>query len=129
MVYIEERLGNKSDRCAESVVNSSTIATIVTSLSGSPATVGIVRLSCPSAVSIIGRVFRSASKEKRRDDRRPTSHVVEYVEEQRPPSGHTITPAVAIRAPPKPSAASPLLVRHQYGITSLLLLLWAICVV
>ncbi|CAI9763902.1 unnamed protein product [Fraxinus pennsylvanica] len=77
MVYIEERLGNKSDRSAESVVNSSTIAAIVTSLSGPPAAVGIVRLSGPSAVSILGRVFRSASKEKRRHDWRPTSHVVD----------------------------------------------------
>nr|GLL37718.1 uncharacterized protein LOC109170332 [Ipomoea trifida] len=66
------------------VTNSSTIAAIVTSLGGPPAAVGIVRLSRPSAVSIVGRLFRSLKKKKRRrrkDDTsewRPKSHVVEY---------------------------------------------------
>ncbi|XP_019174953.1 PREDICTED: uncharacterized protein LOC109170332 [Ipomoea nil] len=62
--------------------NSSTIAAIVTSLAGPPAAVGIVRLSGPSAVSIVGRLFRSLKKKKRRKDDpsewRPKSHVVEY---------------------------------------------------
>ncbi|XP_031121211.1 LOW QUALITY PROTEIN: uncharacterized protein LOC116024456 [Ipomoea triloba] len=65
------------------VTNSSTIAAIVTSLGGPPAAVGIVRLSGPSAVSIVGRLFRSLKKKKKRrkDDTsewRPKSHVVEY---------------------------------------------------
>nr|GMD88775.1 tRNA modification GTPase MnmE-like isoform X2 [Ipomoea batatas] len=64
------------------VTNSSTIAAIVTSLGGPPAAVGIVRLSGPSAVSIVGRLFRSLKKKKRRKDDtsewRPKSHVVEY---------------------------------------------------
>nr|GMD91211.1 tRNA modification GTPase MnmE-like isoform X2 [Ipomoea batatas] len=65
------------------VTNSSTIAAIVTSLGGPPAAVGIVRLSGPSALSIVGRLFRSLKKKKKRrkDDTsewRPKSHVVEY---------------------------------------------------
>lgn len=64
-----------------SVINLGTIAAIVTSLGGPPAAVGIVRLSGPSAVSIVGRLFRSLKKKKRKDDAsewRPKSHVVEY---------------------------------------------------
>ncbi|KAL2503791.1 tRNA modification GTPase [Abeliophyllum distichum] len=77
----DERLGSGAVCCDESVVNSSTIAAIVTSLCGPPAAVGIVRLSGPSAVSIVGRVFRPASRKKRRrPDWRPVSHVVEYGE-------------------------------------------------
>lgn len=75
----DERFGNGTVSSAESLVNSSTIAAIVTSLCGPPAAVGIVRLSGPSAVSIVGRVFRPASKKKRRGpDWSPVSHVVEY---------------------------------------------------
>nr|GLL47895.1 uncharacterized protein LOC109170332 [Ipomoea trifida] len=69
------------------VTNSSTIAAIVTSLGGQPAAVGIVRLSGPYAVSIVGRLFRSLKKKKKKKKRRrkddtsewrPKSHVVEY---------------------------------------------------
>ncbi|GAB2292892.1 hypothetical protein Dimus_027120 [Dionaea muscipula] len=68
----------------------STIAAIVTSLGGPPAAVGIVRLSGPSAVDIVGRVFRplrKKGKKKKKEEEeegagaglwRPTSHVVEY---------------------------------------------------
>ncbi|CAH9101531.1 unnamed protein product [Cuscuta europaea] len=61
------------------VANSSTIAAIVTSLGGPPAAVGIVRLSGPSSVSIVGSIFRSMKKFKdRTSEWRPKSHVVEY---------------------------------------------------
>lgn len=64
-----------SDQVAAS---SSTIAAIVTSLGGPPGAVGIVRLSGPSAVAIVGRMFRSAKKKGKSSGWRPTSHVVEY---------------------------------------------------
>lgn len=64
-----------SDHVAAS---SSTIAAIVTSLGGPPGAVGIVRLSGPSAVAIVGRMFRSAKKKGKSSGWRPTSHVVEY---------------------------------------------------
>lgn len=62
----------------------STIAAIVTSLGGPPGAVGIVRLSGPSAVSIVSRVFRpiKSSKKKKKSFGsslwRPISHVVQY---------------------------------------------------
>lgn len=59
------------------VETTSTIGAIVTSLGGPPGAVGIVRLSGPSAVDIVGRVFRPARKRKTRTWE-PTSHVVEY---------------------------------------------------
>ncbi|KAF7816938.1 tRNA modification GTPase MnmE [Senna tora] len=59
------------------VQNTSTIAAIVTSLGGPPGAVGIVRLSGPSAVAIVARVFRPARKRKKKTWQ-PTSHVVEY---------------------------------------------------
>jgi tRNA modification GTPase len=60
-------------------LNSSTIAAIVTSLGGPPAAVGIVRLSGPSAVGIVGRLFRPRLKKKRQSSMwKPRSHVVEY---------------------------------------------------
>ncbi|KAL3514068.1 hypothetical protein ACH5RR_026785 [Cinchona calisaya] len=59
--------------------SSSTVAAIVTSLGGPPAAVGIVRLSGPSAVAIVGRLFRPMSKKKGRGSIwRPKSHFVEY---------------------------------------------------
>ena len=61
--------------------SSSTIAAIVTSLGGPPGAVGIVRLSGPSAVAIVARVFRPGTKKRKKrkaSDWRPTSHVVEY---------------------------------------------------
>ncbi|KAG8377322.1 hypothetical protein BUALT_Bualt08G0021200 [Buddleja alternifolia] len=75
----DERLGNGDASCAEPVLSSSTIAAIVTSLGGPPGAVGIVRLSGPSAVSIVGRVFQPMSRKRRKDSGWwPTSHVVEY---------------------------------------------------
>lgn len=51
------------------------------------------------------------------------------IEQQHPASGHAVPPAVAGHTPPKPSAASSLPSRRQYGITSLLLFVLAICVI
>lgn len=66
----------------EQIENSSTIAAIVTSIGGPPAAVGIVRLSGPRAVNIVGTLFCPAAKKKgknlSRHPWRPTSHVVEY---------------------------------------------------
>ena len=65
----------------------STIAAIVTSLGGPPGAVGIVRLSGPSAVSIVSRVFRPVKNKKKKKKKkksfgssswRPISHVVQY---------------------------------------------------
>ena len=65
----------------------STIAAIVTSLGGPPGAVGIVRLSGPSAVSIVSRVFRPVRNKKKKKKKkksfgssswRPISHVVQY---------------------------------------------------
>ncbi|POO04045.1 tRNA modification GTPase MnmE [Trema orientale] len=59
-----------------------TIAAVVTPTGGPPGAVGIVRLSGPSSVDVVARVFRSAGKRKRKTGSsgawRPTSHVVEY---------------------------------------------------
>ncbi|XAR62187.1 hypothetical protein NMG60_11016851 [Bertholletia excelsa] len=73
----DERLGQSADEIAS---GPSTIAAIVTSLGGPPAAVGIVRLSGPSAVAIVGRVFLPGKRKKRKKASfwRPTSHVVEY---------------------------------------------------
>lgn len=66
----------------EQIENSSTIAAIVTSMGGPPAAVGIVRLSGPRAVAIVGSLFFPAAKKKGKNldlhSWRPTSHVVEY---------------------------------------------------
>ncbi|KAM7514604.1 hypothetical protein LguiA_004187 [Lonicera macranthoides] len=75
----DERVG--SDLLgSDPVENSSTIAAIVTSVGGSPGAVGIVRLSGPLSVAIVGRLFRPSLRKKRRENFnwRPTSHVVEY---------------------------------------------------
>ncbi|WJX38677.1 hypothetical protein P8452_26312 [Trifolium repens] len=74
VVKKDERLGERTENENCDVINSTTIAAIVTSLGGPPAAVGIVRLSGPHAVSIAGRVFRPAV----RNTWQPTSHVVEY---------------------------------------------------
>lgn len=62
--------------------SASTIVAIVTAVGGPPGAVGIVRLSGPSAVAVVRRVFRPARKKKRKSCNsylwRPTSHVVEY---------------------------------------------------
>jgi tRNA modification GTPase len=64
--------------------SSTTIVAIVTSMGGPPAAVGIIRLSGPTAVDIVGSVFRPGSRSKKKKissseySWRPTSHVVEY---------------------------------------------------
>lgn len=65
---------------SDMIANSSTIAAIVTSVGGSPGAVGIVRLSGPLSVAIVGRLFTPSVRKKRRENFnwRPTSHVVEY---------------------------------------------------
>jgi len=55
-----------------------TIASIVTSLGGGPAAVGIVRLSGPDAVAVAGRVFRLARRAPAQAPWQPRSHFVEY---------------------------------------------------
>ncbi|KAG5544262.1 hypothetical protein RHGRI_016870 [Rhododendron griersonianum] len=79
----DERLGSSAVNPDQVVAAcSSTIAAIVTSLGGPPGAVGIVRLSGPSAVSIVARLYRPTTKKKRNKgkapDWRPKSHVVEY---------------------------------------------------
>ncbi|KAL7154600.1 hypothetical protein ABFS83_03G012500 [Erythranthe nasuta] len=75
----DERLGNGEASSLELVSSPTTIVAIVTSLGGPPGAVGIVRLSGPSAVSIVGRVFRPKSRKRRKDfSWSPNSHVVEY---------------------------------------------------
>lgn len=64
---------------SQPLLNSTTIAAVVTSLGGPPAAVGIVRLSGPSSVGIVGRLFRPRSKKKSNGSIwKPRSHVVEY---------------------------------------------------
>ncbi|GMH03958.1 hypothetical protein Nepgr_005797 [Nepenthes gracilis] len=80
----DERLSGSGHETQTS--NTSTIAAIVTSLGGPPAAVGIVRLSGPTAVDIVGRVFVPARRRRRKEKEegpdssiwRPRSHVVEY---------------------------------------------------
>ncbi|GAB4839535.1 hypothetical protein Ancab_029061 [Ancistrocladus abbreviatus] len=88
----ERLLGSATVAVATQLANTSTIAAIVTSLGGPPAAVGIVRLSGPLAVDIVGRIFQPARGRKKKKEEevgcqegglgsclwRPTSHVVEY---------------------------------------------------
>ncbi|KAK4341428.1 hypothetical protein RND71_039929 [Anisodus tanguticus] len=76
----ERLLGSGTVSPVDPAVNTSTIAVIVTSLGGPAARVGIIRLSGPSAVTIVGRVFRPKVKKKKRSasEWRPKSHVIEY---------------------------------------------------
>ncbi|XP_059279832.1 uncharacterized protein LOC132033774 [Lycium ferocissimum] len=76
----ERLLGSATVSPLDPAVNNSTIAAIVTSLGGPAAAVGIIRLSGPSAVPIVGRVFHPKVKKKKRSSSewRPKSHVVEY---------------------------------------------------
>ncbi|XP_078444596.1 tRNA modification GTPase [Wolffia australiana] len=79
----DERIASSDDEKGGSLVESSnTIAAIVTSLGGGPAAVGIVRLSGPAAVSIVGQIFRPAKARKFGSDQIPRwipiSHSVEY---------------------------------------------------
>uniref|UniRef100_A0A2N9G8S0 TrmE-type G domain-containing protein n=1 Tax=Fagus sylvatica TaxID=28930 RepID=A0A2N9G8S0_FAGSY len=72
--------GNSSHEAerVQNTTSASTIAAIVTSLGGPPGAVGIVRLSGPSAVTIVARVFRPATIKNKKNSWRPISHVVEY---------------------------------------------------
>ncbi|GMY17240.1 trna modification gtpase mnme [Fagus crenata] len=72
--------GNSSHEAerVQNTTSASTIAAIVTSLGGPPGAVGIVRLSGPSAVAIVARVFRPATIKNKKNSWRPISHVVEY---------------------------------------------------
>ncbi|KAH7567792.1 hypothetical protein JRO89_XS07G0150000 [Xanthoceras sorbifolium] len=78
----DERLVGVTGGSEEQTERSTTIAAIVTSMGGPPGAVGIVRLSGPSAVDIVGRLFRPVKKKKSKGcgstSWRPTSHVVEY---------------------------------------------------
>ncbi|TXG52859.1 hypothetical protein EZV62_022028 [Acer yangbiense] len=78
----DERLVGVNGGSEEKPESSTTIAAIVTSIGGPPGAVGIVRLSGPSAVDIVGRLFRPVKKKKRKScdytSWHPTSHVVEY---------------------------------------------------
>ncbi|PIN05021.1 Mitochondrial GTPase [Handroanthus impetiginosus] len=75
----DERVGNGEVSSQEPASSSSTIAAIVTSLGGPPGAVGIVRLSGPSAVSIVGQIFQSVSRKRRKGSEwLPKSHFVEY---------------------------------------------------
>ncbi|KAJ7965670.1 putative tRNA modification GTPase [Quillaja saponaria] len=78
----DERLVESLGGVHETEWNTSTIAAIVTPIGGCPGAVGIVRLSGPSAVAIVSRVFQPAKKKKRKNSGlfswQPTSHVVEY---------------------------------------------------
>lgn len=78
----DERLVAVNGETEEKTGTFRTIAAIVTSIGGPPGAVGIVRLSGPMAVDIVGRVFRPVKKEKRKSSSsgpwRPKSHVVEY---------------------------------------------------
>ncbi|GAY41654.1 hypothetical protein CUMW_061100 [Citrus unshiu] len=78
----DERLVADNGESEEKAGTFSTIAAIVTSIGGPPGAVGIVRLSGPMAVDIVGRVFKPVKKKKKKSSGsvswRPTSHVVEY---------------------------------------------------
>lgn len=78
----DERLVADNGESEEKAGTFRTIAAIVTSIGGPPGAVGIVRLSGPMAVDIIGRVFKPVKKKKKKSSGsvswRPTSHVVEY---------------------------------------------------
>ncbi|KAH9690836.1 TrmE-type G domain-containing protein [Citrus sinensis] len=78
----DERLVADNGESEEKAATFRTIAAIVTSIGGPPGAVGIVRLSGPMAVDIVGRVFKPVKKKKKKSSGsvswRPTSHVVEY---------------------------------------------------
>lgn len=59
-----------------------------------------------------------------------TSNPLPTTEEQRSPGGHAVAPAIAGKATPKPSAASPQAVSLHYTMSSLLsLLVWLPCLI
>lgn len=74
----DERFSAANGGVQDKFESSRTIAAIVTSMGGPPGAVGIVRLSGPKAVDVVGRVFRPLKKRKRKTSWRPTTHVVEY---------------------------------------------------
>ncbi|KAJ8541416.1 hypothetical protein K7X08_002232 [Anisodus acutangulus] len=76
----ERLLGSGTVIPVDPAANTSTIAAIVTSLGGPAAAVGIIRLSGPSAVPIVGCVFRPKVNKKKRNasEWKPKSHVIEY---------------------------------------------------
>lgn len=78
----DERLVAINGESEEKAGTFRTIAAIVTSIGGPPGAVGIVRLSGPMAVDIVGRVFRPVKKKTKKSSGsgswQPTSHVVEY---------------------------------------------------
>ncbi|XP_031256487.1 uncharacterized protein LOC116114480 [Pistacia vera] len=74
----DERFLAANGGTQEKFESSRTIAAIVTSMGGPPGAVGIVRLSGPKAVDVVGRVFRPLKTRKRKTSWRPTTHVVEY---------------------------------------------------
>ncbi|KAL5577519.1 hypothetical protein UlMin_019218 [Ulmus minor] len=81
----DERLPAGGSRAANGVAGIESfniITAIVTPIGGSPGAVGIVRLSGPSTMAIVGRVFLPAEKRKKKNysssSWRPTSHFVEY---------------------------------------------------
>ncbi|KAL9446784.1 hypothetical protein AB3S75_014446 [Citrus x aurantiifolia] len=78
----DERLVADNGGSEEKAGTFRTIAAIVTSIGGPPGAVGIVRLSGPMVVDIVGRVFKPVKKKKKKSSGsvswRPTSHVVEY---------------------------------------------------
>ncbi|WOL08680.1 hypothetical protein Cni_G17433 [Canna indica] len=78
----DQRLGSAGDVDKDATsVGWGTIAAIVTSMGGGPAAVGIVRLSGPTAVDIVARVFRPARRSKEGScvfSWKPRSHFVEY---------------------------------------------------
>ncbi|XP_068314903.1 uncharacterized protein [Pyrus communis] len=79
---------------SQKLESTTTIAVIVTSLGGRPGAVGIVRLSGPSAVAIVGRVFRPMKKKTKKAGR-PTSHVVEYGV-VKDPNGNVVDEVLAV---------------------------------
>uniref|UniRef100_A0A7N2N512 GTP-binding protein TrmE N-terminal domain-containing protein n=1 Tax=Quercus lobata TaxID=97700 RepID=A0A7N2N512_QUELO len=83
LVLTKDHRFSEHEQPVHSQNQNSTIAAIVTSLGGPPGAVGIVRLSGPSAVSIVSRVFRPIKNNDKKksfgsSSWRPISHVVQY---------------------------------------------------
>ncbi|OIW14526.1 hypothetical protein TanjilG_04959 [Lupinus angustifolius] len=82
VVNKDERLRVPQTVNLEKIGDSTTIAAIVTSLGAPPGAVGIVRLSGPSAVSVVSRIFKKKMKKKKKNEKDVSwivrSHVVEY---------------------------------------------------
>ncbi|XP_050265539.1 uncharacterized protein LOC126709371 [Quercus robur] len=83
LVLTKDHRFSEPEQPVHSQNQNSTIAAIVTSLGGPPGAVGIVRLSGPSAVSIVSRVFRPIKNNNKKksfgsSSWRPISHVIQY---------------------------------------------------